>query len=83
MVLVHQLYLSTYPKETDGRYGHYLTVGAVQKYGSQYQARIYNTDRNRYMVSWENIGTGTGQNNTLTKAMYQKNLSSSNPVFVY
>lgn len=83
MVLVHQLYLSTYPVGTPATYGHYLTVGAIQKSGSQYQARIYNTDRNRYMVNWENIGTGTGQNNTLTKAMYQKNVSSPNPVFVY
>ncbi|MBC1490835.1 hypothetical protein HCI99_03260 [Listeria booriae] len=83
MVLVHQLYLSSYPSSTNAKAGHYLTVGAIKKSGSQYQAQLYNTDGKRNMISWENIGTGTGQNNTLTKAMYQKNLSSSNPVFVY
>ncbi|MBC1373549.1 DNRLRE domain-containing protein [Listeria booriae] len=83
MVLVHQLYLSKYPAKTNPEAGHYLTIGGVRKYNGTYQAQAYNTDSKHNMVWWENIGTGVGQNNTLTKAMYQKNISSPNPVFVY
>ncbi|MBC1339369.1 DNRLRE domain-containing protein [Listeria innocua] len=85
IVLVHQLYLKPYPARTSKALGHYLTVGGIRKSGGKYQAQLYNTQAGKqyHKVWWEDIGTGKGQNNTLTKAMYEKNLSSPNPVFVY
>lgn len=85
IVLVHQLYLKPYPAGTNKALGHYLTVGGIRKSGEKYQAQLYNTQAGKqyHKVWWEDIGTGKGQNSTLTKAMYEKNLSSPNPVFVY
>ncbi len=89
-LLVHQLYLSQYYGSTSPTAGHFITVTNVGHWGGQYLAVVYDVNQFNKMVKdgegrriwWEPIGTGTGQNNTLTKALYTKD-SPRNPCFVY
>ncbi|MGF9977281.1 hypothetical protein [Viridibacillus arvi] len=84
IVLVHQYYLDGYKNVNPNiNSGHYLTVGSVKKVADKHQAYLYDTNGKHFTKWWEPIGTGKGKKGTLTKAMYEKNLSSPNPVFIY